>query len=160
MALLLLSDISNTVVLFFTAMLVCCTLEYFVSWLLEEMFDTRWWDYTNWPLNINGRVCIYGAVAFGILIVLLIRCIHPFVESILLILPIHIINIMCAFFAALIIADKFYTLKHLDSFKEKLWFVKEQPKLFENDGPGLLGKNKRFLFSRHEIIDIIKNHLK
>lgn len=160
LALLLLSDISNTVVLFFTAMIVCCTLEYFVSWLLEEMFGTRWWDYTNWPLNINGRVCILGALAFGTLIVLLIRCIHPTVEGFVMNLPISVIHILCTIFTVLIMCDMFYTLKHIDSSRDKLWFVKEQRNFFDGYNGCFSAKNKRLTLIKDEIIDVIRHYLK
>ncbi|MDD6484679.1 MAG: putative ABC transporter permease [Clostridiales bacterium] len=145
LSLMLLGEIQNTFLLFVTAMLVCCTLEYFVSWLLEEMFGTRWWDYTNWPLNINGRVCIYGALAFGVLIVMLIKYIHPFVSVFVSRMDMRTVQTLCALFSVLILADMIYTVRHTEAFFAKLWFVREQPKLFEDGGPGLLGRNKTII---------------
>ena len=34
---------------------------------MEKIFNAKWWDYSNEPLNINGRVCIGTAIPFGIL---------------------------------------------------------------------------------------------
>ena len=51
--LILLGWIENPLILFFAGMVVTCSLEYFVSWLLETLFHKRWWDYTGWPGNIN-----------------------------------------------------------------------------------------------------------
>lgn len=51
--------------LFFFGGLVACVLEYFTSWLMEKLYKARWWDYSNWPFNINGRVCLYGFLTFG-----------------------------------------------------------------------------------------------
>ena len=50
---------------FFFGGLVACVLEYFTSWLMEKLYKARWWDYSNWPFNINGRVCLYGFLTFG-----------------------------------------------------------------------------------------------
>lgn len=44
----------------------CCALEYFTSWFLEELWGIRWWDYSGHFLNLNGRVCLAGAVIFGL----------------------------------------------------------------------------------------------
>ena len=52
--------------LFFFGGLFACILEYFTSWLMEKIYKARWWDYNNWPLNINGRVCLYGFLTFGL----------------------------------------------------------------------------------------------
>ena len=39
------------------AVLVTTILEYVGSWVLETLFDMKWWDYSDYKLNINGRVC-------------------------------------------------------------------------------------------------------
>lgn len=41
-------------------------LEYVTSWVLEQLFHARWWDYTNMPLNINGRICLPASILFGL----------------------------------------------------------------------------------------------
>ena len=64
--LLILGRIENTFVLFVAGMIVTGTLEYFVSCLLESLFGRRWWDYTGHFMNINGRICLLGAVCFGL----------------------------------------------------------------------------------------------
>lgn len=46
---------------FVAAMVLCGCLEYFSSWYLEMTHDgQRWWDYTGYFLNINGRICAEG----------------------------------------------------------------------------------------------------
>jgi len=67
--------------LFFSSMVLTCTLEYFTSWAMETLFHARWWDYTNYHFNINGRVCLAGALAFGSFSVLLIKVVHPRVAA-------------------------------------------------------------------------------
>jgi len=52
--------------LFFLGGIFACLLEYFTSWLMEKLFKGRWWDYSHWPFNINGRVCLYGFLTFGL----------------------------------------------------------------------------------------------
>lgn len=41
-------------------------LEYVTHWALERLFHAYWWDYSNMPLNINGRVCLPASTLFGI----------------------------------------------------------------------------------------------
>ena len=36
------------------------------SWFLEALWGIRWWDYSRHALNLNGRVCLAGAVVFGL----------------------------------------------------------------------------------------------
>ena len=40
-------------------------IEYVTSYTLEKSFGAVWWDYSNMPLNINGRVCLPASMLFG-----------------------------------------------------------------------------------------------
>ena len=47
-------------VMFFSTTALCGTLEYVTSWYLEQANGVRWWDYSGYFLNINGRICAEG----------------------------------------------------------------------------------------------------
>ncbi len=51
---------------FLAAAFGSAALEYATSVAMEKIFHARWWDYSNMPLNINGRVCLPASVLFGI----------------------------------------------------------------------------------------------
>lgn len=55
---------------FLLALVLCGTLEYITSWLMEKLFHARWWDYSQKRFNINGRVCASNLLAFGVMGVL------------------------------------------------------------------------------------------
>jgi uncharacterized membrane protein len=67
----------NKANLFLLSMLVTTALEYATSWVLEILFNRRWWDYTNYSVQLNGRICLLASLLFGTLGVLLIKHIHP-----------------------------------------------------------------------------------
>lgn len=50
---------------FLIAMLGSAVLEYLTSVTMERAFGARWWDYSNTPLNINGRICLPASLLFG-----------------------------------------------------------------------------------------------
>lgn len=33
---------------------------------MERAFGTVWWDYSNMPLNIQGRICLPASLLFGV----------------------------------------------------------------------------------------------
>ena len=72
LVLLVLGRIQNPVLLFFAGAVVTCSLEYLTSWLMEKLFHARWWDYSKRKFNIDGRVCLIGAVVFGAFSVVLV----------------------------------------------------------------------------------------
>lgn len=59
----------------------CSVLEYLTSLILEVFFGIRWWDYTNEPYNIQGRICLAASVFWGFLSILFMKDIHPFIEK-------------------------------------------------------------------------------
>jgi len=51
---------------FLTIVLLCGCLEYYISWFLEQAYGgMRWWDYSDYFLNLHGRICVEGLLAFG-----------------------------------------------------------------------------------------------
>ncbi len=53
-------------------------LEYVVNYLMEKLFKVRWWDYSQLPFNINGRVCLASSCIFGVGGLLVVKAINPF----------------------------------------------------------------------------------
>ena len=49
------------------AILICGTLEYVVSVMMEKLFHARWWDYSTKRFNLNGRICANTLIPFGLL---------------------------------------------------------------------------------------------
>lgn len=63
--------------LFLAGMALTSALEYFTSWLMEKLFRTRWWDYSTYPCNIRGRVCLRNSLLFGLLSVVAMELVNP-----------------------------------------------------------------------------------
>lgn len=126
-----LGGIENPVKLFLTGMVLTCSLEYLVSWMLEKMFDKRWWDYTGWPLNIHGRVCLIGGIAFGTFAVLFVKYISQFTTELVISLNHRTVSMLALLIAIAMAFDLMLTLRDMDKSDEKLWYVNEQEKFFE-----------------------------
>ena len=68
---------------FFISMIVFSVFEYVVSWLFEMIFHLRWWDYSNMPLNINGRICVYFSIFWGFLSIYLMASLNPKIDRLI-----------------------------------------------------------------------------
>jgi uncharacterized membrane protein len=62
---LVLKDNANFLEVFAIAAVLCCVVEYITSFCMEKVFHARWWDYSNLPFQLNGRICLYGGIIFG-----------------------------------------------------------------------------------------------
>lgn len=71
----------NTILLFIVSFFVLSVWEYFVGLFLEKVFKTKYWDYSHLKFNIQGRVCLKNSIYWGVLGVLFIKLIHPFIEN-------------------------------------------------------------------------------
>ena len=74
----------NNFTLFFGGFLIGSVVEYLVSLFGEMMLHVKWWDYSNIPLNINGRICVYFSIFWGILAIFLMTYINKKVDKLLL----------------------------------------------------------------------------
>ncbi len=108
----------NRFLKFFVAVISFSVFEYIVSYVLEVMFNQRWWDYSNDILNLNGRISLLYSLLWGVLGILFTEKIHPMirgqVEKISLLIPKVIqICIICALVAGFIIDEVFSILGYL-----------------------------------------------
>lgn len=108
---------NNPLILFLMAILICSVIEYSISYIMEKIFNARWWDYSNKKININGRICLDTMIPFGILGVLVVYFINPFINKLLLKIPINILNIL--FYSLLIIFVIDFIISFVIIFKFK-----------------------------------------
>ncbi len=74
----LLSPVDRTWAMsFLIAFVLCGLLEYLTSYILEKYFHARWWDYTERPMNLHGRVWIGNLILFGIGGVFILNVFNP-----------------------------------------------------------------------------------
>ncbi len=72
---------------FFAIVILCGFVEYLTSWALEEIYGMKWWDYSGYFLNINGRICLEGLLAFGVLGLMAIYLLAPALDTLLMKIP-------------------------------------------------------------------------
>ena len=125
MILLLRRYLEDPIVLFVMAMLICSILEYFTSYIMEKLFKARWWDYSHLKYNINGRICLSNILAFGILGVILLYFVNPFIMNLFDKINSTILLIVGNILFILIIIDISVSLKIISSFKNVAKSIKK-----------------------------------
>lgn len=69
--------------LFIGGCIVGSIIEYLVSWIGEMLFGIKWWDYSDVPFNINGRICLMYAVFWGALGLYLMISVNPKIDALI-----------------------------------------------------------------------------
>lgn len=71
----------NNVTLFLGGIFFGAIVEYLISLLGEMVFHVKWWDYSNLPFNINGRICLMYSIVWGFLSVFLLKHFNPKIDK-------------------------------------------------------------------------------
>lgn len=116
--LLLKRYLDDPLVLFVMSMVLCSLLEYYTSYLMEKLFKARWWDYSHKKYNINGRICLDNILAFGILGLLMMYFINPFVVKMLGFVSTKVLNIVAIVIFVIFLVDNIVSLKVISGFKK------------------------------------------
>lgn len=74
---------NNLYLLFSGAIILTSGLEYLTGWVLEKVFDHKWWDYSNRRFNLQGRICLRFSIYWGIIAVAMLKLLHPEVIKLL-----------------------------------------------------------------------------
>lgn len=100
----------NGAVLFIMAVIILSIWEYIVGLLLEKIFKTKYWDYSNYKFNINGRVCLTNSMFWGLLALIFIYGIHPPIQEMLGNVSVYVQTYINVFLFVLIIADTIFSV--------------------------------------------------
>jgi uncharacterized membrane protein len=135
------SAVGTTFAISFT---LCGLLEYFTSYFMEKRFHARWWDYSNKPMNLHGRIWIGNLVLFGLGGVAIIHILNPVLLSFLNSFSLLTKEVVLTAFIAVFAAD--YVLTH---FMMKL--IKSGIERSEADSTEAMNREIRLLLSNRNI---------
>ena len=118
---LFLKEFKDTWVLLFIVSFFGLTLwEYVVGVLLESIFKTKYWDYSDHKFNFQGRICLSNSLFWGFLGVVFIKYIHPFVTNLLQFVDTTSIRITIYVATAIFMVDTIVSIINLVNIKATL----------------------------------------
>lgn len=88
---------------------VCTAMEYVVGFILEANTGVRWWDYSEYAMNFEGRICLYGALLFGFGGCAILYYIGPRFDDIAQKWPRKIKFLICMILSLLFVIDLMYS---------------------------------------------------
>lgn len=103
---------------FWLTLLTCGTLEYSTSFILEKMFNgTKWWNYTGYFINLNGRICAEGMLVFVIGGMAFVYMIAPIIDNVVKKIKKEILIPICIILITIFSIDLLYSLKNPNTGK-------------------------------------------
>lgn len=110
----------NLPLIFLFGMAAASVLEYFTGVGMEKIFHVRYWDYSNQKFNLNGHICLTSSLAWGFFSVLLVRVIHPPVETAVLSIPATTAEVVTVVLSILVAGDVTQSFHEALDLKETL----------------------------------------
>lgn len=113
-------NVHNPIIIFLISMVGATILEYTTSWVMEQLFHARWWDYSNFRFNLQGRVCLLGALIFGLGGVGVVLGSQPYVERVTDMIPLPMLHTLVTVLALITIIDLAVTVAGMLEFERVL----------------------------------------
>lgn len=70
----------NYVLMYLFGAAAATVLEYVTGVVMESLFKVRYWDYSNQKFNFQGHICLSSTIAWGFLVIFLVKVIHQPIE--------------------------------------------------------------------------------
>ena len=71
----------NLLLLYIGGVILPSVLELAGGWALYKLYHTRWWDYSDFPFNIGGYICLEFSLIWGLAIVMVVKVFQKYVEN-------------------------------------------------------------------------------
>lgn len=70
----------NPLAVFLVGAVITTAVELFAGWILDRLFQARWWDYSQKPFNLHGYICLEFSLIWGFSVAFAAKAVHPFVS--------------------------------------------------------------------------------
>ena len=119
-AVLFLSRLGDALTQFVVGFFAAGVLEFGTSWAMEKLFHARWWDYSNIPLNVNGRICVPGLLLFSSLMLCVNLFAQPALDAVFARVPAHVLVVATMIVSLVFVADLTASVIRMQGLLEKL----------------------------------------
>lgn len=92
-------------VIFVFGTIISCLIEYYVSYLFEKIFKCKFWDYSGYKYNINGRICINKNILDGFLSLIIIYVFNPLLNYVIRYIDMLYLKYICICLMFIILID-------------------------------------------------------
>ena len=110
----------NPLIIFLFGMIATSILEYITSYMMEKIFNAKWWDYSKHKFNLNGRICLLNSTEFGILCLAVTYIFEPFANNIINFIPNTYKHLVISTIIIFMFIDFTITIATIFSLREKL----------------------------------------
>ena len=104
---------SYPILILLLSVFIVAVLEYITGWLMEFIFQIRWWDYSKKRFHLHGRICLQNSLLFGFLGMVSVYILHPLAIRIIEQIPKNNYRAIKSVIIAFVFIDLLSTLSEL-----------------------------------------------
>ncbi len=95
----------------------CGILEYTTAFVLETTKGVKWWDYTGYFLNVDGRICAEGLMVFMLGGLAVVYALGPIIDNRIRKFDRKKLAVICSILLMIFACDALYSIKHPNTGK-------------------------------------------
>ena len=77
----------SLLLLYLGGVILPSALELVGGWALYKLYHTRWWDYSDYPFNIGGYICLEFSLLWGVGTLIVMKLVHPIIADAVALIP-------------------------------------------------------------------------
>ena len=77
----------SLLLLYLGGVILPSALELVGGWALYKLYHTRWWDYSDYPFNIGGYICLEFSLLWGMGTLIVMKLVHPIIANAVALIP-------------------------------------------------------------------------
>lgn len=137
--------------IFLGGVILASLMELVTGYVLEVLFNTKWWDYSEERLNFMGYICLKFSLIWGVLALVFVKLINPNISRLTYLIMNNFGEVLYNIILILLVADIVHTINSMIEFKKL--FVELQGVLLET-------KNNMDELMERTLKGERKNHIK
>ena len=103
---IVLYPLADTWILLFVASVALATaIELLTGFVMDKIFDTKWWDYSSNKFNLGGYICLSFSLIWGALCVFIVKVLFPLVDGLYRLIPLKILYPVLIIFCFILLLD-------------------------------------------------------
>ena len=87
-------------------------IEYGTAVILESVYDSKWWDYSGYFLNIGGKICLEGLLVFAVFGCFMVYFLAPVTDNLLRKIRLKVIAPIAITLLVVFLADIIYSVNN------------------------------------------------
>ena len=115
----------NVLILFLGSVILTSVLEFITGFILEKIFNDKWWDYSEEPFNIGGYVCLKFSLLWGLACILVVDVVHPIIYKFVNAFPLTFGEVLLVISLIVFFIDFIVTVSEISKFKKRIYLLDE-----------------------------------